>query len=128
MELPGLLPAFSVGSWPKLRIGEVAKVELRILSMLYSQLKAFRILLKERRKNLMIIIQIILTIVAIIRGHKWFIAMLPLVIAFIIGVLMGMAGSSGRTPANTMMDILCIMILFAMCYFNPKKEEDKKVE
>jgi len=78
---------------------------------------------------LLIIIEIVLTIVAITRGWKWWIAMLPIVISFVIGMGMGSTLRSIEVrPTAIFLDVICIIILFAMIYFNPGKQIDKKSE
>lgn len=81
-----------------------------------------------------LIIEIVLTIVAIKRGCKWAIAMLPIVIVFLVGIMMGVSVGKGNMslsdtkPIGIMLDIVCVIILVAMIYFNPKKQIDKKSE
>jgi hypothetical protein len=82
----------------------------------------------------MLLVEIILTIIAWVRGWKWW-ALLPLGIALAIGffVGVGIASTGGTINTNDMMsfiwvDILAVIALGIMCFKKREVKSDNKVE
>ena len=72
----------------------------------------------------MLIIEIILVIFAWRNGWKWM-ALLPLVIAFVIGMLIGLSNPNVDLMNVVWIDILAILVLIGMLV-KGKKEQGKK--
>jgi uncharacterized membrane protein YfcA len=75
---------------------------------------------------MLLIIEIILTVIAWIRGWKWR-SLIPLGLLVFIGFTVGMIlGSLGLDPlvfqpAGIFLDLLGVIALFVMCIVKPKK-------
>jgi hypothetical protein len=75
--------------------------------------------------NFMLIIEIILTIVAWRKGWNW-LAIIPVGIAFCIGLIIGASGTPIDNPMSVIIwDILAIIALIVMVAVNPP---GKKIE
>jgi hypothetical protein len=80
----------------------------------------------------MIIIQILLIIFAWRNGWKW-ISLLPTIICFFIGFLIGIGISGGEVNSDVMgfsviFDILAIIALILMIANEPKNYESKEIK
>ena len=68
----------------------------------------------------MLIIEIILTIFAWRKGWKW-LSLIPIVVAFCIGIIIGLSGGTTDLTSYIIWDFLAIVILILMNITTPNK-------
>ena len=72
---------------------------------------------------MLVIIEIILTIIAWIRGWKWW-ALVPGAVTFILGLMMGASGVT-QMQAPMVVDVACIVSLIILVVIAPKETKRK---